>query len=507
MIEAAKPASRYYVVILLAIQLTLGLPFLGQIPRVFIDEAWDAALSHNLAENGKLSHPFIECLGGMEVHYLPNRLVMPFFSALIFKFSDCTVFTSRLGSQIFAAITVIVLYTLTKRLFGTKQAFFMVLATIINPWFFEISRRARPDVYYTALSLIFLLAIINCFERGSRFWAFIAGLLAGLLSLTHMNGILLAVPIMTGALIMLRNRRLFPLFIYGGIAFMIVVLPYLLYLIWAVQQPDINFWKQMQGVFLSINPVKRELHRWKEFFLFPKLLPIGLIMCFSWVVSWYRSKKEDKVVAIVVAGFSFLLLLGGINGTERYLAVIIPFWSILIIRLIFRLPELIQVWVGNVKLIITLQMVIVVIYGSICLIQIGRMFLVLHNADFNLVLEQVAEVTGPDEKIYADPIFWFGHNKFNYGPYLMPFEGMPLKDCIKWARGSQFKYVVRTHWEIHVSFWAEKPPMKSPDFRINMVSDHLCRWFGTKIYEFYDPYYGPIEIYSLDWKRVAPIKY
>jgi hypothetical protein len=27
----------------------------------------------------------------------------------------------------------------------------------------------------------------------------------------------------------------------------------------------------------------------------------------------------------------------------------------------------------------------------------------------------------------------------------------------------------------------------------------VCRKFGTKVDEFYDPYYGPIEIYKLHW--------
>ena len=44
-----------------------------------------------------------------------------------------------------------------------------------------------------------------------------------------------------------------------------------------------------------------------------------------------------------------------------------------------------------------------------------------------------------------------------------------------------------------------------PDFRIDKLGDQLCRVYGTKVDEFYDPHYGPIEIYRLGWDSVRSV--
>ncbi|MFA5554407.1 MAG: hypothetical protein WDA68_07630, partial [Phycisphaerae bacterium] len=61
-----KNRGKWCLPTLVIMQIALGLPYLGNIPRVFVDEAWDSALGWNIAQNGKLAHPFIEGMGGVQ---------------------------------------------------------------------------------------------------------------------------------------------------------------------------------------------------------------------------------------------------------------------------------------------------------------------------------------------------------------------------------------------------------------------------------------------------------
>jgi 4-amino-4-deoxy-L-arabinose transferase-like glycosyltransferase len=149
-----------YIFVLVVLQTILGLACLEGVPRIYVDEAWDSALGYNLARTGALKHPFIEGFGGMNVHFVQNRVVLPLVCAAIYKVAGYSVLTSRLASVIFAILAVVSLYTVMQRWFGEKQALWIGLATIINPWFFEVSRRVRPEIYYTALGLVFLWLIV-----------------------------------------------------------------------------------------------------------------------------------------------------------------------------------------------------------------------------------------------------------------------------------------------------------------------------------------------------------
>ena len=111
-----------YIFVLVVLQTILGLACLEGVPRIYVDEAWDSALGYNLARTGSLRHPFIEGFGGMNVHFVQNRVVLPLVCAAIYKVAGYSVLTSRLASVIFAILAVVSLYTVMQRWFGEKQA-------------------------------------------------------------------------------------------------------------------------------------------------------------------------------------------------------------------------------------------------------------------------------------------------------------------------------------------------------------------------------------------------
>ena len=497
-----------YIIVLVIVQAALGLACLNCVPRLYVDEAWDSALGYNLARTGALKHPFIEGFGGMNVHFVQNRVVLPLVCAAIYKVAGYSVLTSRLASVIFAILAVVSLYAVMQRWFGEKQALWIGLATIINPWFFEVGRRVRPEIYYTALGLIFLWLIVLCLDSGSRRTAFFAGAAAGLAALSHPNGLVIVFSIALAMVIWRRIRPMGRAILWAGIGFCAVILPYVIYVLWAVQDPQVSFIEQMSASMVPKSFIRSEVVRWRAFLRWPKGGPLAAVMLVSWVAAWYRSGRAEKIIATIILLFTFLLPFTTVNATSRYLIAIVPFFSVLIVRLVWRViaggGAVLQNWH---KTRLAIGMCVAIVYLSTCISGIVLLFYYFWGADVYKVINRVASVVEPGSRIYGDPMLWFGNDKYNYGPWLYISENEPitLREAVDWASKHRFDYVVRTAWKTTAPQGIVRPPRLMPDFHVGNLRDHLCKIFGTKVDEFYDPYYGPIEIYRLNWNR--PFRY
>jgi 4-amino-4-deoxy-L-arabinose transferase-like glycosyltransferase len=492
------------VLLLIVMHVVLGLLYLSDVPRVFVDEVWDSALGWNLARTGSLRHPFIEGFGGVDVHFVQPRVVLPFFCAAIFKFSDYGIVASRIGSVIFGALAVVCLYAVMRRWFGERQAFWIGLAVVVHPWFFEISRRARPEIYCMALALAFLWLVDIFFDSGSRRTAFFAGVLAGLSALAHPNGIILVFSISCAVLLWRRGKSLGRLVGYAGVGAVLAVLPYVIYVLWAIRDPRVSLAKQMQIGMLHGSVLAGEIVRWKSFLQWPKGLGLAGVVLASWIGAWYRSSRSDKALATMTALFAVLLPFAAVNRTPRYLGVTTAFLGAMVVRLAWRImADRAAGWQSWGKSRFALCASIVAVYSMTCIGGIGLMFYSLRAANFAKVVDRVASVVGSESRVFGDPIFWLGHDRYRYGPYLITYEKIPLREIIRHVREHDFDYAIRTAWLISPPKGIGPPPRLMPEFRRESLCDHLCRLFGTKTDEFYDPYYGPIEIYKLNWVRPA----
>ncbi|MHC4389373.1 MAG: ArnT family glycosyltransferase, partial [Planctomycetota bacterium] len=401
-----------HIVILVVLQTALGLACLNCVPRIYMDEVWDSGLGYNLARTGALKHPFIEGFGGMHVHFVQNRVVLPLVCAGIFAITDYSIVASRIGSVIFSIIAIVSLYSLMRHWFGDKEAFFIGLATVINPWFFEISRRARPEIYYTALGLLFLWLLVRFFDSGSRVTAVFAGVVAGLSTLTHPNGLILVFSISCAAIVWLRGRATGRLIGWGSAGFVLVILPYILYVFWATQDPRVSWAAQMQLGALRWFFIGREIARWKGYLQWPKGLPLAIVMLFSWTGAWYGSTKADKAVATIITLYAFILPFATVNRSARYLAPIMPLFAALIVRLVWRvMAREIPILQNRPKVRLVTSFSVMAIYLSTCTAAVALMLCCLRRADFTKVINRVASVVGPHSSVYGDPIFWIGHDR------------------------------------------------------------------------------------------------
>jgi Dolichyl-phosphate-mannose-protein mannosyltransferase len=489
-----------HLLILSAVQFLLGIFYLGSVPRIYIDEAWDASLGYEFAQTGVLRHPFIHNFGGMEVHFVQPRIVLPIICAGIFKVIGYSIAISRWPSLLMGVLAVIALYYIAEQFFGNKQSFFICLAAIIYPWFWINSRRCRPEMYYTALALLFLWAVISYFRRDQGWKAFLTGILGALVCLTHPNGLIIIFAIGISWIMWKEKPHLLKFTIWAFTGFIITILPYVIYVFWAVKNQQVSFLEQIGLSPIYSSVIGKEVIRWKSFLQLPLGIPIALVMFASWLLAWWKSMAEDKLAVTIVTIYILALPLINVNQIPDYLVVTIPFFSMLIIRLIYRLREF-SFLDDSKKLYYTVKIGIVFIYLITSLPAVFLMLYKQHDANFNYVVDEVAKVVGPKERVYADPVFWVGHDRYIYGPYIVGNELVTGKDVLQWAYSQSLDYVIRTSWDNgRPPQGFRKIPNKMPDLNYDF-SGILCKKLGTKVYEFYNEQYGPVEIYKLDWSN------
>ncbi len=489
------------IVILIILQIALGTTYLKTVPRLFTDEVWDSSLGYSLAYFGELRHQFIEGFGGMHIHFVQPRVILPFVCAAIFKITGCSVLAGRVGSLIFSLLAVVSLYALMRRWFGEKQAVCIVLATILHPWFFTASRTIRPEIYCIALSMTALWCMVYSSDSGSR-WAWLfAGVFAALASLAHPLGLIIDAAVVASVFIWLRNKKVRHLALWGCFGFIVVVLPYIVYVFWSIQSPEVNFFEQLHsGWDQRSTLIAGEINRWKNFLQWPKGIPLAVIMFASWFLAWHRSTYADKILATIIGLYAFILPFASTNTAGRYLVVVTPLFCALMTRLVWRVVTgqivLLRNW-NKLRFIVGTG--IAVIYVSMCITAISMMIYRLRGADFEKVVTRVASTVSRENSVYGEGIFWLGHNRYHYGPYPVDASTVPLRQTVDMIRKYRFDYAIRGAWSFASSYGVASPPANMPDFRPQLTIDQVCEKFGTKVDEFRDPYFGPIEIYKLNW--------
>jgi hypothetical protein len=488
------------IVVIIVLQTALGLVYLKTAPRVYYDDIVESSYGRSLAYTGTIRDEVSEGYGGMEFHYVQPRIILPLVCAVIFKVAGYSIVTARIGSLIFGVLAIVALYAIMRHWFGEKQAIWIAVTTIIHPWFFEISRRCRSEIYCTALAIAALWCVVHWLDTNSRRAAFLAGALAALAGLAHPTGLILDFAIAAAVFIWLRTKTTWRLVLWAFLGFVTAILPYIIYVLLCIQDPRVSFSGQVVPQLLHKLWLTGEIYRWKNFLQGSKGIPLAGIMLASWLLAWYRSTTGDKVFATIIGLFCLVLPFASVNTAGRYLAVLTPFFSALLVRLVWRIMADHGILLYNrYKLRFVASVGIAAIYVSICVTGISLMFYHLRGADFDRVLDRIVMVVGKEDRVYGEPLLWLGHGRYRYGPYPRDFSVYPWRPTIDMIRKHHFDYAIRSAWTFGSSYGVASPPADMPNFRPDNMIDQVCKQFGTKVAEFRDPYFGPFEIYKLDW--------
>jgi len=494
--------GRTGIFLVLSFQVLLGLVCLKTVPRVYFDDAIESSYGYHLAKEGVLRTSILEGFGGMHIHYVQPRIILPLICAVIFKFVGFSIFSARIGSVMASVVVVTCLYLVTKRWYGPKAALLVAVATILHPWFFEISRRVRSEIYYLAFVMAALLWICKALESNSRRQAFFAGVFAGISTLAHPSGLVMSVAIAGSVLFSQRRRGIRHLLGFALLGFAGSMVPYAVYVLSCCRHPEVSFFEQLQNGSVRSRILMAELTRWRHFYQWPKGLPLAAVTVGAWAFGWYRSNKDDRTFASIILLFALMIPFVSVNPAGRYLATLTPFFSVLLVRMVWRLMKnRNDSGEGWLKIRSVLGGSIVVTYVLMCVVGISLMFYRLHDADFDRVVERIGQVVNREDHVYGEKILWLGHDRYTYGPFPVDYTVKPWRQTVDMVCKYHYDYAVRSAWRFCTSHGISSPPSAMPEFRANHTIDEVCRRYGAKVDEFRDPYFGPFEIYKLDLNR------
>ncbi len=489
------------------LELLLCVVYLKTVPRFYGDESWEASIGYNIAREGSIRNGAIDGWGGTNVHFLQNQLIQPLFCSISFLIFGYGVIPARLPSVLMAVITVCTTYAIMHKLFTRRAAILCAIMVAVNPWFFIIARRVRPEIFALAFAMLFLMMMLKI-GRGKLAWPIIAGICSAIASLSHPNGFVLCGCIFVSVTLWRRPESFFKAVLVMAISFIITVSPYLIYVAAAINNPNVSFAAQMTGGKLreawSVTYLlQSEFGRWLRYFQWPKGLPLMILYACSLMAAFIKSKPADRIIGTVPIVFALVLPFTTVNTAAVYLSLLSPFFAMLLTRFIQRIW-----WKTRIKFFdkhslknwkVWLAGAIACSYLLICF---AGMFVMLrfHCSDIDILTDRIASVTGPRSKVYGNIILQIGADKFNYGyfPLDKNWEVTP-KDIFE----RRYEYAVRLCDDFQTSGGVKPMPDKMPAWRNKNIIDAVCRNFGTKIDTFVIPGYGAAEIYHLDWNKPA----
>ena len=101
--------------------------------------------------------------GGVPLDYLLQHFVISLLGT--------TEFTARLHAAIFGTLTIVVLYSLVKRLFEHDVAFLATLLFAVYPLHHHYSQEGRPYALFTFLTVCSFISFLNVLQKsGKQYW-------------------------------------------------------------------------------------------------------------------------------------------------------------------------------------------------------------------------------------------------------------------------------------------------------------------------------------------------
>jgi 4-amino-4-deoxy-L-arabinose transferase-like glycosyltransferase len=106
--------------------------------------------------------------------------------------------TERLLGTLLGVATVLLVYVLSRRLWGERVGMVAGLLAAVFPPLVVFSASLLSEVLFIPLMLAALLAVLEYRDDGRLRWAVVAGVLCGVAGLTRTNGLLLVLPALAG---------------------------------------------------------------------------------------------------------------------------------------------------------------------------------------------------------------------------------------------------------------------------------------------------------------------
>lgn len=167
---------------------------LSRYPGFWMDEAWDISVGWSFINKGIFGNPIYPLDGLDKVFFLHPPLPILLEIPLI-KLFGITPLTIHLVPFILGIASIGFLYSLVKKLFGDKTAFYAVLFLAFNPVFFLMSRQLRPEIFVTFFTILSFYLFNLGKEKKQVIFYFLTGISSALSFLSHYYGAFLIMAI------------------------------------------------------------------------------------------------------------------------------------------------------------------------------------------------------------------------------------------------------------------------------------------------------------------------
>jgi hypothetical protein len=307
----------------------------------YIDDCWFAEQAYWLAKSGIVKTPSIMADLGWENRLMVYHKLNIWLGALIIKYLGWSIYYLKAITLFALAFFVFIL----KRYLHNIQYLYpplafplAILVFIANPLVLIYGFTYRPEILVMTLGFASFLALerIRSGQGNIHAWALLAGFLAGVSLLTHLNGITF---IASGGLYLLITRKFkaIPAF---TISSMVVVVLYIIDLLPAgnlhlfLQQmrdwPDAISGNYISGNSLFTRILLKLGNEHQRFFWSDRASIFSSFFIFSLIAS-FRYLYFNHKHLLIYTGFLILFLnLLGSQIAERYLLYYSPFMSLII---------------------------------------------------------------------------------------------------------------------------------------------------------------------------------
>lgn len=513
--SSQKHSDAFVILILLVVFGVSSLLFLDRFPKAWMDEAWDSTTAYTFQLDGTFRNPALvsPAYGNQDVHFLQPRIFSNVVMAPFFALFGVGNFQGRLASVFMGGLAVVGAYLLARKFGNSVFAFACALLLIFDNLFFVVTRTIRPEIYVVTIAVWALFLIL---DAETSFWRlFLGGILLGISLYTHPNAFLVLAAVFVIALSQVKfkqyGRVLLPMLLGVFIGF----LPYAYY-VW--HQDGANqfhdFWVQIQhraemlknaGEFFS-GALVAELERYSSYIFFPYRLPIFLIQILAIGFAFY--KRNDRLnrsllIFTFVHVVLFLILISA--KTSRYLTVLMPMMSILVMKMIWGMagwshgtlwPAMfssITQW--NRKVLVSVALAVVFFANQAG----GDVWAVWKSRDctFPPFISQVRQLVPADAKVWGPMTFWFGF-------YDHPYRTQWTVNTEEGMSDFQAEYVILYD---NVEIWANQTGVtkrQDPNYErmasVRAMVTRLVESSGQFVGDVPNSCYGNIEIFKLTWE-------
>lgn len=230
----------------------------------------------------------------------------------------------RIPSLILGIASILLVYILARKLYGTGVAVLSSLIFATNPTIVFLSRVAVSENLILFLSLATILSILRFFKTSNNFYLYLSAFLAGIASITKITGIFLVLFLFSFLIYKKKWKE-------GVIAIVIGLLIFSTYFIYGW----IYDFKLFMSVLLGHSARFNNIIILDKIF-FQKLIPLPFIdmwSIFGWLVlipvAW---QKKTKIISLPIIAYIFVLLIVGAQG-HFYPWYAIPFFPFLSLAL------------------------------------------------------------------------------------------------------------------------------------------------------------------------------